>query len=193
MARKPDQKLKKEILDRILLALSRKGLHNLSLRGIGREIGISDRMLVFHFKTYENLINSVFLHLSLRHKTILREILIENADKSLLEIYELFTARILTNENRNTLLLFLELYMKALRDVAGYRDFFNEVLINWIHETASVIEDIYKDKSAVYATIMVSFYRGLMLDWLATNDMERILESRNTFVSLITEKSVLNK
>ncbi|HPJ39016.1 MAG TPA: TetR/AcrR family transcriptional regulator [Spirochaetota bacterium] len=193
MARKPDQKLKKEILDRILLALSRKGLHNLSLRGIGREIGISDRMLVFHFKTYENLINSVFLHLSLRHKTILREILIENADKSLLEIYELFTARILTNENRNTLLLFLELYMKALRDVAGYRDFFNEVLINWIHETASVIEDIYKDKSAVYATIMVSFYRGLMLDWLATNDMERILESQNTFVSLITEKSVLNK
>ncbi|HPQ55042.1 MAG TPA: TetR/AcrR family transcriptional regulator [Spirochaetota bacterium] len=193
MARKPDQKLKKEILDRILLALSRKGLHNLSLRGIGREIGISDRMLVFHFKTYENLINSVFLHLSLRHKTILREILIENADKSLLEIYELFTAGILTNENRNTLLLFLELYMKALRDVAGYRDFFNEVLINWIHETASVIEDIYKDKSAVYATIMVSFYRGLMLDWLATNDMERILESQNTFVSLITEKSVLNK
>ncbi|HON80528.1 MAG TPA: TetR/AcrR family transcriptional regulator [Spirochaetota bacterium] len=191
MARKPDQKRKQEILDRILLALSRKGLHNLSLRGIGREIGISDRMLVFHFKTYENLINSVFLHLSLRHKTILREILIENADKSLLEIYELFTAGILTNENRNTLLLFLELYMKALRDVAGYRDFFNEVLINWIHETASVIEDIYKDKSAVYATIMVSFYRGLMLDWLATNDMERILESQNTFVSLITEKSVL--
>ena len=191
MARKPDQKRKQEILDRILLALSRKGLHNLSLRGIGREIGISDRMLVFHFKTYENLINSVFLHLSLRHKTILREILIENADKSLLEIYELFTAGILTNENRNTLLLFLELYMKALRDVAGYRDFFNEVLINWIHETASVIEDIYKDKSAVYATIMVSFYRGLMLDWLATNDMERILESQNTFVTLITEKSVL--
>ena len=193
MARKPDQKRKQEILDRILLALSRKGLHNLSLRGIGREIGISDRMLVFHFKTYENLINSVFVHLSLRHKTILRELLIENADKSLLEIYELFTARILTSENRNTLLLFLELYMKALRDVAGYRDFFNEVLINWIHETASVIEDIYKDKSAVYATIMVSFYRGLMLDWLATNDMERILESQNTFVSLLTEKSVLNK
>jgi len=193
MARKPDQKRKQEILDRILLALSRKGLHNLSLRGIGREIGISDRMLVFHFKTYENLINSVFVHLSLRHKTILRELLIENADKSLLEIYKLFTARILTNENRNTLLLFLELYIKALRDVDGYRDFFNEVLINWIHETASVIEDIYKDKSAVYATIMVSFYRGLMLDWLATNDMERILESQNTFVSLLTEKSVLNK
>ncbi len=185
MSRTVNPKLKEDILDKVLLAISLKGLNNLSLRGIGREIGISDRMLVFHFQTYENLINSAFIHLSVKHKNMLIAVISRNRDKSLVDIYKIFTKTLFTDENRNRLLVFLEFYIKALRDVGSYADFFGEVLIKWIEETQSVIASIYKNDSRIYATVMVAFYRGLMLDWLATNDYTRILKSQNAFVKMI--------
>ena len=72
MSRKPDNSIKEEILEKVLSVLAKDGLNNLSLRDIAREVDVSARMLIYHFESYEALINSVFIHLSIKHKSILK-------------------------------------------------------------------------------------------------------------------------
>ena len=155
---------------------------------MAREVGISARMLIYHFGSYENLINSIFIQLSKRHKDILKKIISENSEKTLEEVFQLFITTLFTSDYRTTLLLFLELYTKALRDVNDYGAFFDAVLYEWIEEVEAVIYELHPDRSRIYAPIIVAFYRGLMLDWLVSNDSKRIIECSNAFAALIATK-----
>lgn len=185
MSRKPDQTARDEILEQIISALSKKGLNNLSLRDIAKEINTSARMLIYYFESFDNLIHSVFIHLSTKHKSSLKVIFQENPDKTFVEVSQIFIRSVYFDENKKPLLLFLELYTRALRDTENYKIFFNEVLHNWITEIESMISPKYGKKSRIYATMILSFYRGLMLDWLATKDTDRIYETNKTFTELI--------
>lgn len=193
MSRKPDSKIKDEILESVLSAIREKGLNNLSLRDIARETGVSARMLIYHFESFENLINSVFIHLSIRHKNILKTILSENAGKSPGTISEIFIDTIFANDNRDSLLLFLELYTSGLRDTGKYSGFYDEVLHNWIGEIEKYLLNHYGGEARIYATIIVSLSRGLMLDWLATGDKKRIIESSYMFLSLFGKSKERHK
>ncbi len=185
MSRKPDQTAREEILNQIIFALSKKGLNNLSLRDIAKEINTSARMLIYYFESFDNLIHSVFIHLSTKHKSTLNELFRENPDKTFVEVSQIFIQSVYFDENKKPLLLFLELYTRALRDTDSYKIFFNEVLQNWITEIESMISPKYGKKSKIYATMILSFYRGLMLDWLATKDTDRIYETNRAFTELI--------
>ena len=193
MSRKPDSKIKDEILESVLSAIREKGLNNLSLRDIARETGVSARMLIYHFESFENLINSVFIYLSIRHKNILKTILSENAGKSPGMISEIFIDTIFANDNRDSLLLFLELYTSGLRDTGKYSGFYDEVLHNWIGEIEKYLLNQYGGEARIYATIIVSLSRGLMLDWLATGDKKRIIESSYMFLSLFGKSKERHK
>lgn len=193
MSRKPDSKIKDDILESVLSAIREKGLNNLSLRDIARETGVSARMLIYHFESFENLINSVFIHLSVRHKNILKTILTENAGKSPGQISEIFIETIFADDNRDSLLLFLELYTSGLRDTGKYGEFYGEVLHNWISEIEKYLLKQYGGEARGYATIIVSLSRGLMLDWLATGDKKRMIESSYLFLSLFEKSGISRK
>lgn len=188
MSRKVDENIKEEILNKVLQAITIKGLNNLSLRDIAKETGINARMLIYHFKSYDLLINSVFIKLSKNHKTALKAVLAENSGKNLDELFQIFIDRIYLNEHSSSLVLFMELYTKALRNRDAYTDFFQEVLHNWIEEIGEMIKPKYGDKAKIYATLIVSFYRGLMLDWLATMDSKRAEDTNRVFSRILNNK-----
>jgi AcrR family transcriptional regulator len=183
MSRAVDLKIKDEILEKVLNALSRNGLNQLSLRDIAREVDVSARMLIYHFETYDKLIHSVFVQLSLRHKRLLHSLLTEHTEKSLGEALHLSAETILKKENRNSMLFFIELYVKGLRDLNQHKGFFEEVLYKWIEEIESLLNVKDKIQSKVHATIVVSFYRGLLMDWLASKDTKRVLEASKVFTA----------
>ena len=187
MSRKPDTAARERILEKVISVMSKKGLNNLSMRDVAREIGTSARMLVYYFESYDALINSIFIHLSTKYKSTLKTLLSENADKTFAQVIQIFIESIYNSENKEPLLLFLEFYMKALRDPGKYQKFFDEVLQTWINEVESMIAPEYGEKTRFYGTMIVSFYRGLMLDWLATNDIGRIYETNRAFTVLIAD------
>lgn len=187
MSRTVDQNIKEEILNKVLQAISQKGLNNLSLRDIAKEVGIAARMLIYHFKSYDLLINAVIIKLSKDHKSALKTILMENSDKKMNELFKIFVDKIYIEKNGNTLVLFLELYTKAIRDTKTYSGFLQEVLGNWIDEVEVLIAPKYKEQAKLYATMIVAFYRGLLLDWLATGDKERMIETNKVFTDLFNK------
>lgn len=184
---------KNEIIIKVLNALKENGLNNLSLRSIADNIGISARMLIYHFESYEQLIAQIFIHLSSLHKQRLNEILINHKEKQIEQVFSSFTKEIFSSEYRNTLLLFIELYTTALRDTLHYESFFEEVLINWIDEVSSLLKKFGFSSPDLFASMIVSFYRGLMLDWLASNDIERITVVSDLFINNIIKKGVSNE
>lgn len=181
MSRTVEPKIKAEILEKVLQVLSNGGLNQLSLRDIAKEVGVSARMLVYHFETYDNLIHSIFIQLSLKHKSLLQNLLNEHSQHSLGEALHLSAETILRKENRNSMLLFIELYAKGLRDVTYHKDFFEEVLFRWLQEIETLLQGKQKKSSQTQATIIVSFYRGLLLDWLASKDDTRVLGASKVF------------
>ena len=187
MSRPVDQNIKEDILKRVLHAISQKGINNLSLRDIAKETGINARMLIYHFKSYDLLIHAVFIRLSKEHKTALNMVLTENLGKKPDELFQIFIEKIYLEKSGSTMILFLELYTKALRDTASYAVFFQEVLGNWIEEVEVLIAPQYGDKANFYATMIVAFYRGLMLDWLATGDKERLIKTSQLFTVIISK------
>jgi AcrR family transcriptional regulator len=187
MSRKPDNAAREDVLEKVISAITRAGLNNLSLRDIAREIGTSARMLIYYFGSYDALIQSIFIHLSIRHKNILNKVFSENEGKPYTEVFQIFIRTIYNAETKKALLLFIELYTKALRDPDKYRAFLDEVLHNWISEIENIIAPKYKKKKRLYATMILAFYRGLMLDWLATRDIDRIYETNRNFSIFISE------
>ena len=185
MSRTTDPSTREEILGKVISAMSKNGLNNLSLRDLAKEIDVSARMLIYYFESYDALINELFIHLSLRHKAILKKLLLEKKGKPFAEVLQSFIETMYSPENKKTLLLFMELYTKALRNTGEHTSFFNEVLYNWISEVETMIAPKYGNNSKVYATMIMSFYRGLMLDWLASKDVERIYEANKAFTALI--------
>ncbi|HMV78369.1 MAG TPA: TetR family transcriptional regulator [Leptospiraceae bacterium] len=186
MNRHEDTTAKEEILEKIILALSRKGLNNLSLREIAKEIGSSGRMIIYYFKSYDLLINSVFIHLSTKHKRNLKTVFSENRNRTFSEAADIYIRQIFSPENRRPLLLFLELYTKAARHPAKHKSFFKEVLFKWITEIQKLIAPELTEHSEYYASMIISFYRGLLMDWLASEDTERILNANAAFTRLIS-------
>lgn len=178
---------KNEIIIKVINALKDKGLNNLSLRSIADHIGISARMLIYHFESYEKLIEQVFIHISYLHKQRLNEILMNSEDKQIEQVFSSFSKEMFSTEYRSTLILFIELYTTALRDTQQYISFFDEVLINWIKEVCHLLKKYEFASADLYASMIVSFYRGLLMDWLATNDLDRITKTSDLFLNHINK------
>jgi AcrR family transcriptional regulator len=169
MSRKPDPLIREEIVEKVLLALSQCGLNNLSLRDIAQKVGISARMLLYYFDSFDNLLNATFIQMSKKHKSALHALI----------------SSVYVAENKKPLLLFVELYTRGLRDIKKHEAFFEEVLHNWIETTEAVIAPKFGIQSKAYATMIVSFFRGLMLDWLATEDTDRIHATSKVFADTL--------
>jgi AcrR family transcriptional regulator len=181
-----DDSLKETILGKVIAAMAANGLNNLSLRDIAAETGVSARMLIYHFGSYEKMINAVFIKLSVRHKQMLNLIISNSPDGSPRQAAEQFTTAIFRDEYRNALLLFVEFYVKGLRNIPEHGDFYDEVLHNWIREAGALFQGADGKTDPVMATTMVAFFRGLLLDWLATGDTERCSAGCRLFLQQIT-------
>src|SRR5690242_21954451 len=56
MPRPPDPAKRRDLLDRVREYVSRNGVADLSLRPLARELGTSDRMLLYYFGTKEHMV-----------------------------------------------------------------------------------------------------------------------------------------
>lgn len=58
--------LRDDLIDDVLEAIARLGLGNLSLRALSRELGVSPRMLLYHFGSRDGLLDAIVAETSRR-------------------------------------------------------------------------------------------------------------------------------
>lgn len=194
MARHTDPSIKENLTEQCLDAFFQKGLQDFSLRNLAKAIGTSARMLVYHFGSAEGLLIAVIQHFSRKEKERFTVMMQEQDwEQSLGDFFYNYCHSSMRGDLKNAFILFIEIYARALRNPQGYTTFFKEVLHEWIGLIQQLLEQKFQvtsQESQEWATLVVGMARGLLLDWLASGDDERILKTVHQFKLLIDHKFV---
>ena len=80
----------------------------------------------------------------------------------------------------------MEIYGQCLRDKEKYRAFFQEILYEWLGLLQEILEKrcgLSSNDSKSWSTLIVATCRGLLLDWLASDESQRIEDALTLFQS----------
>jgi AcrR family transcriptional regulator len=149
------------------------GLSDLSLRELAAAIGTSHRMLLYHFGSKEGLIVAIIRTVEQRQRDAFLAIdpKATPAD-AMREMWQRFTTPALGPHER----LFYEIYGQALQGRPGAVDMLDGVIEDWVAPATAYARarGADPDVARVDARLSVAVIRGLLLDWLATEDREGV-------------------
>lgn len=163
-----------ELLERITDYVAAHGLADLSLRPLGKAVGLSPRVLLYYFTSKEDLIGEVLARLRVRQRDVFAALPREAASYAVTvrAAWKLMSAP----EHERVFRLFFEVYGLALQDRERYAEFLRGAVDDWIaYLAASKLEEGYARRDArALATVLLAGYRGFLLDLLATRDRKRV-------------------
>jgi len=188
MPRNLDPSIKAQLLEKCLEAVLQHGIADVSLRALAAEVGTSARMLIYHFGSAENLLLELVKAFSHQEKRRFQA-LFENRDagQTVGEFFQHHWQPFLADDYKPVFTLFFEFYVRCLRDQERYAFFFDDVL----HEWRDLVEQVLRDRYGVttdvseWTTLIVSMSRGILLDWLASGETERIRQAIEAFKHML--------
>ena len=184
MGRKPDPERKEEILGSVVDYLLESGLHELSLRPLGAAVGVSPRVLIYHFGSKEGLISEALSEASRRQRAMFERWAAEEAGASPSELMLRFWRWLSSEGTAPYVGLFFEVYALGLRGREGFAAYPEGAVTGWVAfaEEALFREGIPQEQARSEATLLVATVRGLLLDLLATGERRRVDAAMEEFV-----------
>jgi AcrR family transcriptional regulator len=173
---------REQMLAAAVQAAMRGGISDLSLRELAAAIGTSHRMLLYHFGSREGLLAAVSLAVDKAEREALLSAgvtTIEDARRQ----WQRFSDPGLWPLER----LFFELYVHALRGRPGTEGFLRAAVHGWLDPVAAaaVAAGMDEDIARAGTRLSTAVARGLLLDLLATEDIEGTTEAFELFLSLV--------
>lgn len=160
----------------------KNGLTGLSLRPLAKGVGTSARMLLYHFESREKLLALVIETI----RENLRNLVLAQAktDQTMSTGLRSFWALASRKDAAPYIRLFFEVYGLALHEPARYGAFLDTVIHGWI----AIVQESTADNDVALASLTIAVTRGLMLDMLATGDVERTTKALELFCTDIVER-----
>jgi AcrR family transcriptional regulator len=171
--------------DRLLAAAiaiaMQDGIADLSLRELAAAIGTSHRMLLYHFGSREGLLAAVTVAVEEAERAALRDTGAIGADDAR-RFWARYSDPALWPQER----LFFELYAHALRRRPGTEGFLDHVVTGWLEPLTAAIADggTDPDLAPAAARLSMAVTRGLLLDLLATEDIQGVTAAFELFLQL---------
>ncbi|OLT20399.1 hypothetical protein BJF78_09930 [Pseudonocardia sp. CNS-139] len=157
-----------------------RGVAELTLRGLGREIGTNNRMLLYYFGSKERLIAQALNAASQRFPTFTAAMTALDAPGTPL-VDRLLAAwdGIAAPENLPFLRLFFEIFGQAAHNPGRFDDFLARVGHDWTNQVAGALraEGVPAAAAAALAREIVAIWRGLQFDLLSTGDARAVAAS----------------
>lgn len=166
---------KESLLDAALDHVTRNGLGELSLRALAAELGTSHRMLSYHFGSREGLLTAIVGAVEQRQREQLTGLLAE-PDLPPVELARRFTQQILDPSLWPFERLFFELYGQALVGRPHTSAFLDGVVTDWLEPVSELLVrfGVPAADAPTHARLGLAVTRGLLLDLLATGDVEGV-------------------
>jgi AcrR family transcriptional regulator len=159
---------------------------NLSLRPLARALSTSPRMLLYHFGSKEQLVTEILAAARLRQAELTARWLGEQPNLGPAELLKRFW-HWQTDQHRPFLRLFFEVYGLALQEPTRFPGFPKDAVHDWVPLIARRLEEagVPGSQAPIAARVVIAGYRGLLLDVLATDDVERTTEALDLFLDAI--------
>jgi AcrR family transcriptional regulator len=176
---------RQRLLDAALDYVADNGFTDLSLRKLGDALGSSHRMLIHHFGSKEGLWVEIVKTVEARQREVLATIVPDPSRpprEALWAWWKHISDPALWPNER----LFFELYGQALQGRPYSETFLEGIVDGWVEPAAaiSVARGVPADVARAHARLGVAVTRGLLLDLLATRDIEAVDAAMAAFLDL---------
>jgi AcrR family transcriptional regulator len=182
---------KVELLDAALRYLVKHGVANASLRPMAAALGTSPRILMFHFKSKEGLLQDVFEELNSRLQTSLRTMAATGFNPSRVPPLKRFWQWATSKENFSYFRLLYEAQIVALQNPKQYGGYLQKASGDWQAAAFGLMSPSLKGKAM--ASLCIAVFDGLMLERMSGGDLPRLTESLDVFIAMAAKGSAAGK
>jgi len=173
---------KKELQDAALDYLLEHGAAKLSLRPVAAELGTSPRILMFHFKSKEGLLQDVLGELHARLQASFATMASAHSGPdgdAMLKRFWLWAA---SKKNFRYFRLLYEVQIIAIQNPAEYARYLKKISMDWQAITLKSLSE--KMRSEPMATLCLAVFDGLFLELMCTADRPRLTRALDHFISM---------
>lgn len=177
MARPPDERRRRELLDAVIDAFARGGIGGRSLREIAEAAGTSHRMLIHHFGSRDEMLLAIVEEVERRQTQTLVEMPADPADA-----VAAMWADVRRPELRPFERLFFECYARGAQGEEPFTRLLPAAVEGWL---ADVEEATAGSVDRAFARLGLAVTRGLLLDLVGTDDDEGVDAAAAAWVDLL--------
>ncbi|WNV82760.1 TetR/AcrR family transcriptional regulator [Umezawaea sp. Da 62-37] len=176
--------------DRLLAAVighvAEHGVTDLSLRSIAAAVGTSHRMLHYHFGSKEGLLVAVVRAVEEGQRQALAE-LTADLDSTPAQLARRFWTHLTDPALRAHERLFFELYGQAVQGRPGTTALLDGIVESWVEPLAAHEHraGVPLDVARARARLGLAVSRGLLLDLVATNDLDAVNAAMEQFIAFL--------
>jgi AcrR family transcriptional regulator len=173
---------KAELLDAALKYLTKHGVANASLRPMAAELGTSPRILMFHFRSKEGLLQDAFEELQSRLQASLRAMASSDSASSRVPPLRRFWQWATSKENFPYFCLLYEAQIVALQNPKEYARYLRKASSDWQAAAFDLMSPSLKSRAL--ASLCIAVFDGLMLELMSGGDKRRLTEALDLFIAM---------
>ncbi|MEO3756992.1 TetR/AcrR family transcriptional regulator [Mycobacterium sp. B14F4] len=179
MARSPDLQRRRELLDAVVAEFANGGIGDRSLRDIAAVVGTSHRMLLHHFGSRDELLLAIVEQVERRQMALLAELPSDPA-----AAIAAMWADLRRPELRPFERLFFECYARGAQGEQPFARMLPEAVDAWLGAGTEPTLD------PAMTRLGLAVARGLLLDLVATGDIDGVDAAAAAFAELVRKAGV---
>lgn len=180
-----DKGPRETLLEGAIDYVAHNGITDLSLRRLAGALGTSHRMLIHHFGSKEGLWVAIVHEVERRQRAILADLL-PNADVPVAEAMRAWWRHISDPSLWPNERLFFELYGQAIQGRPHTVAMLDGIIEDWLEPAAQInmTLGLSREEAVAHARLGIAVTRGLLLDLVATRDVERVNAAMEAFIEV---------
>ena len=180
-----DKRPRDRLLDAAIDYVAGNGIGDVSLRTMASALGTSHRMLIHHFGSKEGLWVAIVHEVERRQRAILVE-MIPAPDVPVEEAMRAWWRHISDPSLWPNERLFYELYGQAIQGRPHTVQMLDGIIDDWIEPAAAInmALGLSREEAVAHARLGIAVTRGLLLDLVATRDVEGVDAAMDAFIDV---------
>ena len=176
---------REKLLEGAIDYVAHNGITDLSLRQLASALGTSHRMLIHHFGSKEGLWVAIVHEVEARQRTILAE-LVPAAGVPVDEAMRAWWRHISDPSLWPNERLFYELYGQAIQGRPHTVEMLDGIIDDWLEPAAEInmALGLSREEAVAHARLGIAVTRGLLLDLVATRDVEGVNAAMEAFIEV---------
>jgi AcrR family transcriptional regulator len=175
-------KAREELLGRVIDHVAATGLADQSLRELAAGAGTSHRMLLYHFGSHAGLVAAIAARIEAQQREVLAELAAEAAGPG--DLQRRLWAQVSDPAIAPFVRLFFDVLGLALAGRPGTEQFVADLVEPWLAEAGAAAGAVGVEARREDLRLGVAVSRGLLIDVLATGDVEGATATHDRFVEM---------
>jgi AcrR family transcriptional regulator len=174
---------RERLLEAALAYVTEHGIGDVGFRELARALGTTHRMLGYHFGSKDGLLVEIVRTVEQRQRDALAGLLVDDEDLGPVDQMRRMAERLLDPALGPNERLFFELYGQALQGRPYAADLLPEVITAWVEPLSEISRRLGTSAAdaPAQARLLLAVARGLLLDLLATGDVDTVRRAGELF------------